>query len=162
MFSVARSENNSKTNDEYKREIYGCLWRVKGLYGSFLSSPLGRKDRPNLTEAPLAGRIDAQVADTEATGIPSKRVNGAKAIWSPLTGRVDARENARTIEMYVSQKRLLEFHADNFINFLVDYSLDNIASVTTSRWDYMIDRKLQYAMVKANRMYSSIAFAIGR
>ena len=120
---------------------------------------LGKKDQPKQTKNPLAGRTDARVTDIKAPEIPNKRVKGSKAIRFPLAGRIDARENAKTTEIYVQPMRRLEFHTDNPINFPMDYSLGNTAPVT-SRCDHVMEKKLQYDTIKTHRMYSRMSFAL--
>ena len=75
------------------------------------------------------------VAETKVIEIAGERVEGGK----PLAGRTDVRKNIRKTEIYVSTGRQLEFHTGQ-----------------------RIDRKLQYTMVKRNRMFSRISFEIGR
>ena len=159
---MSRFENNSRKNNEYKWEKKADVSGRPKAWAEALLSPLGKKDQPKLIKNPLTGRIVSRVAETKTTGTPNKRVNGPKAICSPLTGRIDARENARIIEIYISQKRRLEFRTDYPINFPMDYSLGNNAPVTTSHWDHVMDRKMQYAMIKVKRVYSGMSFAIGR
>ena len=79
------------------------------------------------------------VAETNVVEIAGERVEGGKIIKSPLAGRTDVRKNIRNTKIYVSLGRRLEFHTGQ-----------------------RIDRKLQYAMVKRNRMFSRISFEIGR
>ena len=79
------------------------------------------------------------VAETKVIEIAGERVEGGKVIKSPLAGRTDVRKTIRNTEIYVSPERRLEFHTGQ-----------------------RIDRKLQYAMVKRNRMFSRISFEIGR
>ena len=123
-----------------------------------LPSPLERKDQSKLTEDPFTGRIVARVAENKVNGSLIKRLNIAKAMQSPLTRRIDGQENARTIEIYVSPKRRLEFHTGSPIKSPADY----IAPLKTSHLDHIIDSTLQHALVKANWMYCRISFAIGR
>ena len=83
---------------------------------------------------------------------------------------MDARETNRTIDIYVSPRRRSAFHTGrrrsafhtgNLIDFPLDFNFYNIAPVTTLDMNHVIRRKLQYAMVKANRIYIRISFAIG-
>ena len=97
-----------------------------------LNSPLGKQNQPKQTKDP--------VAETKVIEIAGERVEGGKVIKkSPLAGRIDVRKSIRNAEMYVSPGCRLEFHTGQ-----------------------RIDRKLQYAMVKRNRMFSRISFEIGR
>ena len=79
------------------------------------------------------------VAETKVIEIAGEREEGAKVIKLQLAERTDVRKNIRNTEIYVSRGRRLEFHTGQ-----------------------RMDRKLQYAMVKKNRMFSRISFQIGR
>ena len=79
------------------------------------------------------------VAETKVIEIAGERVEGGKDIKSPLAGRTDVRKNVRNTEICVSPGRRLEFHTGQ-----------------------RIVKKLQYAMVKRNRMSSRISFEIGQ
>ena len=79
------------------------------------------------------------VAETKVIEIVVERVEGGKVIKSPLAGRTNVRKNIRNTEIYISPGRRLEINTGQ-----------------------RMDRKLQYAMVKRNRMFSRISFEIGR
>ena len=97
-----------------------------------LNSPLGKQNQPKQTKDP--------VAETKVIEIAGEKVEGGKVInKSPLARRIDVRKNITNTEIYVSPGCRLEFHTGQ-----------------------RIDRKLQYAMVKRNRMFSRISFEIGR
>ena len=114
-----------------------------------LPSPLGRQEQQKLTKDPLTGSISARVAETKVIIVPSQQVKGAKILKSSLPGRID--------EIYVSPKHRLEF-----MNFSESYSVENTAPVVTSHLDDRVDRNLQYAMIKKNKMFSKISFTMGR
>ena len=113
-----------------------------------LPSLLGRQEQQKLTKDPLTGSISARVAENNVIVVPSQRVKGAKILKLSLPGIID--------EMYVSPKRRLEF-----MNFSESYSVENTAPVVISHLDD-IDRNLQYAMIKKNKMFSKISFTMGR
>ena len=114
-----------------------------------LPSLLGRQEQQKLTKDPLTGSISARVAENNVIVVPSQRVKGAKILKLSLPGRID--------EMYVSPKRRLEF-----MNFSESYSVENTAPVVISHLDDRVDRNLQYAMIKKNKMFSKISFTMGR
>ena len=127
-----------------------------------LPSPLGRQDQQRLTKDPPAGRTLARGAETKVTGIPSKNMKGTEIIRLSMTGRKYAQESSRNIEHYVSSKRRPKFNTGNLINILESCRLESTTPVSTSQLDHRIDRNLQYALSKTNRMISRIAFAIER
>ena len=71
-------------------------------------------------------------------------------------------ENYRNIEINVSSKRRLKSHTHNLIYLLAGDSLENSFTVTTIQLDHRTDTKLQYAIIKGNRWFSRIYFAIER
>ena len=127
-----------------------------------LPASLGRHDRSKLPKNSPAEKIIARVAETKVTEIPCKIVEGAKIIRSSLIRRTDVGENVRNTDIFLSPKRRLDFRTGNLLNLSEVYSLENTAPETNSHLDQRIDRKLPYAMVKRNRMFSRISFEIGR